>query len=60
MAQYRINHDDQMKLQYNLIRSHYSSSGNQFEIDYQSCMLARLNTLMQGYAVFTLGCLGFN
>jgi histidine ammonia-lyase len=51
MAQYRINHDDQIKLQYNLIRSHCSGSGNPIpEIDCKAVMLARLNTLMQGYA----------
>ena len=51
MAQYRINHDDQMKLQYNLIRSHCSGSGNPIpEIDCKAVMLARLNTLMQGFA----------
>ncbi len=51
MAQYRINHEDQMKLQYNLIRSHCSGAGNPIpEIDCKAVMLARLNTLMQGYA----------
>lgn len=51
MAQYRINHDDQIKLQYNLIRSHCSGAGNPIpEIDCKAVMLARLNTLMQGYA----------
>jgi len=51
MAQYRINHDDQVKLQYNLIRSHCSGAGNPIpEIDCKAVMLARLNTLMQGYA----------
>jgi len=51
MAQYRINHDDQIKLQYNLIRSHCSGTGNPIpEIDCKAVMLARLNTLMQGYA----------
>ncbi len=51
MAQYRINHEDQIKLQYNLIRSHCSGSGNPIpEIDCKAVMLARLNTLMQGFA----------
>ena len=51
MAQYRINHDDQMKLQFNLIRSHCSGSGSPIpEIDCKAVMLARLNTLMQGFA----------
>ncbi len=51
MAQYRINHDDQIKLQYNLIRSHCSGTGNPIpEIDCKAVMLARLNTLLQGYA----------
>lgn len=51
MAQYRINHDDQIKLQYNLIRSHCSGTGTPIpEIDCKAVMLARLNTLLQGYA----------
>lgn len=51
MAQYRINHDDQIKLQYNLIRSHCTGTGNPIpEIDCKAMMLARLNTLLQGYA----------
>jgi len=51
MAQYRINHDDQIKLQYNLIRSHCSGAGNPIpELDCKAVMLARLNTLLQGYA----------
>lgn len=51
MAQYRINHEDQIKLQYNLIRSHCSGSGNPIpEIDCKAVMLARLNTLLQGFA----------
>ncbi|MBS1638073.1 MAG: aromatic amino acid lyase [Bacteroidetes bacterium] len=51
MAQYRINHEDQVKLQYNLIRSHCSGTGNPIpEIDCKAVMLARLNTLLQGFA----------
>jgi histidine ammonia-lyase len=51
MAQYRINHDDQIKLQYNLIRSHCSGAGNPIpELDCKAIMLARLNTLLQGFA----------
>ena len=51
MAQYRINHEDQIKLQYNLIRSHCSGTGNPIpEIDCKAVMLARLNTLLQGFA----------
>lgn len=51
MAQYRINHEDQVKLQYNLIRSHCSGTGHPIpEIDCKAVMLARLNTLLQGFA----------
>ena len=51
MAQYRINDDDQKQLQYNLIRSHCSGSGNPISIiNVRSTMVARLNTLLQGYS----------
>ena len=49
MAQYKINDDDRIKLQYNLIRSHASGSGNLLpEMYVKSAMLARLNTLGLG------------
>ena len=49
MAQYKINDKDQRQLQYNLIRSHSSGSGDIFSEDLsRATMLARLNGLMQG------------
>lgn len=49
MAQYKINKEDQIQLQYNLIRSHAAGSGNYLEpIEVKSLMLARLNTLSIG------------
>jgi histidine ammonia-lyase len=51
MAQYKISEEDQRQLQYNLIRSHSSGSGKPFEEDCaRATMLARLNSLMQGYS----------
>ncbi|MBS1646719.1 MAG: aromatic amino acid lyase [Bacteroidetes bacterium] len=51
MAQYKINHHDQIELQYNLIRSHCSGSGNPIpEINVRATMLARLNMLLLGYS----------
>lgn len=49
MAQYKISEEDQRQLQYNLIRSHASGSGDPFSEDLaRATMLARLNGLMQG------------
>jgi histidine ammonia-lyase len=49
MAQYKISEEDQRQLQYNLIRSHSSGSGELFSEDLaRATMLARLNGLMQG------------
>lgn len=51
MAQYRINDEDRIALQYNLIRSH--SSGMGALLSEQQCratLLARLNTLLLGYS----------
>jgi histidine ammonia-lyase len=49
MAQYKISEEDQRQLQYNLIRSHSSGSGELFSVDLsRATMLARLNGLMQG------------
>jgi len=51
MAQYKISEDDQVALQYNLIRSHCSGSGNTIApINVKALMLARLNSLMRGYS----------
>lgn len=49
MAQYKISEEDQRQLQYNLIRSHSSGSGEVFPEDLsRATMLARLNSLLQG------------
>jgi histidine ammonia-lyase len=51
MAQYKISEDDQHQLQYNLIRSHSSGAGNPFTEEFsRAAMLARLNSLMQGFS----------
>jgi histidine ammonia-lyase len=51
MAQYKISEEDQRQLQYNLIRSHSSGSGKPFDVECaRATMLARLNSLMQGYS----------
>lgn len=51
MAQYKITEDDQRQLQYNLIRSHSAGSGKPFDEECsRATMLARLNSLMQGYS----------
>ena len=51
MAQYKINNEDQIKLQYNLIRSHASGSGNNIpNRAVRALMVARLNNFMQGYS----------
>jgi len=49
MAQYKIDDADRIQLQYNLIRSHASGSGEPLSPIYvKSAMLARLNTLCLG------------
>lgn len=51
MAQYKISEEDQRELQYNLIRSHSSGAGIPFGEDLsRATMLARLNSLMQGFS----------
>lgn len=51
MAQYKIKDSDGKKLQYNLIRSHASGSGNPIAPKYvKAAMLARLNTLSLGHS----------
>jgi len=48
MAQFRINNDQELELQYNLIRSHAAGCGPPLpEIYAKATMLARLNTLVQ-------------
>lgn len=47
MAQFKISEEDQKALQYNLIRSHSSGSGNYFsDRNARATVLARLNSLM--------------
>ncbi|HUH26232.1 MAG TPA: aromatic amino acid ammonia-lyase [Flavobacterium sp.] len=49
MAQYRIKEADQKQLQYNLIRSHSSGTGNPLSpLQVKAAILARLNTLALG------------
>lgn len=51
MAQYKIQEEEQLELQYNLIRSHSAGSGNPLEPIYvRAAMLARLNTLSLGHS----------
>src|SRR6185295_372053 len=51
MAQYRVNEDERVQLQYNLIRSHCTGSGKALpDIFVKSMMVARLNTLLKGYS----------
>jgi len=51
MAQYKIKDSEGKKLQYNLIRSHASGSGNPIPPKYvKAAMLARLNTLSLGHS----------
>ncbi|GAA3593319.1 aromatic amino acid ammonia-lyase [Flavivirga amylovorans] len=51
MAQYKIDDTDRIKLQYNLIRSHASGTGNIIDPMYvKAAMLARLNTLSLGHS----------
>lgn len=49
MAQYKIKDSERIQLQYNLIRSHASGTGNPIQPIYvKAAMLARLNTLSLG------------
>jgi histidine ammonia-lyase len=51
MAQYRVSDEFRTQLQYNLIRSHSTGTGEQLPERYvKSIMLARLNTFLQGYS----------
>lgn len=51
MAQFKISEEDQKQLQYNLIRSHSSGSGNPFtEGIARATVLARLNSLMRAHS----------
>lgn len=49
MAQYRIPEEDQVQLQYNLVRSHASGQGSPISpTNTRAIVLARLNTLLEG------------
>lgn len=51
MAQYRVKEENILQLQYNLIRSHSSGSGRLLPAFLaKAVMIARLNSLMQGYS----------
>jgi histidine ammonia-lyase len=51
MAQYKIKDEQGIQLQYNLIRSHASGTGQPIEPKYvKAAMLARLNTLSLGHS----------
>lgn len=51
MAQYKIKDSERVQLQYNLIRSHASGSGDAIPAKYvKAAMLARLNTLSLGHS----------
>ena len=51
MAQYRVKEESLLQLQYNLIRSHSSGSGRLLPAFLaKALMIARLNSLMQGYS----------
>tara|TARA_R110002167_G_scaffold163242_19_gene360027 strand:- start:1584 stop:3119 length:1536 start_codon:yes stop_codon:yes gene_type:complete len=51
MAQYKIKETETIQLQYNLIRSHASGTGNPIGEKYvKAAMLARLNTLSLGHS----------
>jgi histidine ammonia-lyase len=51
MAQYKISEENLLQLQYNLIRSHCSGSGELLSpVLAQAVMLARLNGMMQAYS----------
>ncbi|WP_461451725.1 HAL/PAL/TAL family ammonia-lyase [Mucilaginibacter sp.] len=51
MAQYKVNEENILQLQYNLIRSHSSGSGKLLTADLsKALMVARLNSFMQAYS----------
>ena len=51
MAQYKIDSEKQVQLQYNLIRSHASGSGKNIpHMAVRALMIARLNNFMQAYS----------
>jgi histidine ammonia-lyase len=51
MAQYKVNEENILQLQYNLIRSHSSGSGKLMDpLLSKALMIARLNSFMQAYS----------
>src|SRR3984957_17962084 len=51
MAQYKVEEENLLQLQYNLIRSHCSGSGNLLTPELaKATMITRLNSLMQAYS----------
>ena len=51
MAQYKVSEENLLQLQYNLIRSHCSGSGNLMPAHLvKALMIARLNTLMRAFS----------
>ncbi len=51
MAQYKISNENQLDLQYNLIRSHCAGAGKRLsDTDVKSTMICRLSSLMQGFS----------
>ncbi len=51
MAQYKVSTENLLQLQYNLIRSHSSGSGNLLKPHLiKALMIARLNSMMRGYS----------
>lgn len=51
MAQYRIDDDKLVDLQYNLIRSHSAGAGNKIpDVYVKASMLVRMRAIMQGYS----------
>ena len=51
MAQYKVSEDNLLQLQYNLIRSHSSGSGNLMPAQLvKALMVARLNSFIQAYS----------
>jgi histidine ammonia-lyase len=51
MAQYKVEPENLLQLQYNLIRSHSSGSGNRISpLLAKAAMIARLNSLMRAYS----------
>jgi len=51
MAQYKVSESNLLQLQYNLIRSHSSGSGNMMSpLLVKAVMIARLNSMMQAYS----------